>query len=414
MKTHSLQHIVFLLFLAVTSGYAQQTSFREALASLHTLRGAELDTYWETLAHNRQIPLVENDSVAFLYRGNAKSVTWMGDFNGWGYNKNFPNKGKRIPNTDIWILKTSFPVDARLDYKIVINETQWILDPNNPNQQWSGVGGGSPNSELRMPQWHPESIAQRMRNTPQGEVRKDILLDSKHLAYQVMYSIYYPAGYDAENGKVYHPAGYDAENGKVYPVVYVTDGYEYMHEHMGNMITILDNLIHLKKITPVIAVFVDHREPINRANNRRMQELAMNEKYLKFFTEELIPKVEAQVNISKKPEDRAILGTSMGGLAAAYFSFSKPDVFGMAGIQSPAFWFRPEIYTFCDNPDTPPVKTFMTTGLVNDSQEGTQKMINILNKNTCTFQYKEVNQGHSWGNWRDLIDDILIYFFPLK
>ena len=43
------------------------------------------------------------DSVAFLYRGDAKSVLWMGDFNGWGNDKKFKNSGTKIPHTDIWI-----------------------------------------------------------------------------------------------------------------------------------------------------------------------------------------------------------------------------------------------------------------------------------------------------------------------
>ncbi len=89
-------------------------------------------------------------------------------------------------------------------------------------------------------------------------------------------------------------------------------------------------------------------------------------------------------------------------------------MFGLAGIQSPAFWFKPEIYTLCENPEKPPVKTYLTTGTINDTQEGAEKMQSILNKNTCTFQYREVHQGHSWGNWRDLIDDVLIYFFPVN
>ncbi|HYG19335.1 MAG TPA: alpha/beta hydrolase-fold protein, partial [Ohtaekwangia sp.] len=112
-----------------------------------------------------------------------------------------------------------------------------------------------------------------------------------------------------------------------------------------------------------------------------------------------------------RPEERGIIGTSMGGLAASYFSFSKPDIFGLAGVQSPAFWFKPEIYTFCDNPENPPVKIYLSTGSIHDNQEGAEKMQNILNKNTCNFEYKVVNQGHSWGNWRDSIDDMLIYFF---
>jgi enterochelin esterase-like enzyme len=379
----------------------QRQSFTETIQKLYSLPTPDKYQLLEQLIQQGNVPFVHEDSVAFLYRGEAQSVRWMGDFNGWGYDKKFQNKGTRIPNSDIWILKTSFPADARLDYKVVVNDTEWILDPANPHQQWSGVGGGSPNSELRMSRWKPDPITEPIEAIFHGRVINDQLIKSNQLGYQIMYSLYLPPSYKNVSSEIY-------------PVLYVTDGYEYMHEKMGNMVTILDNLIHLKKIRPVIVVFIDHREPVNRSNNRRMQELAMNEQYLNFVTKELIPKVEGQYPVSTRPEDRGILGTSMGGLTAAYFSFSKPEIFGLAGIQSPAFWFRPEIYTFCANPEKPPVKTFLTTGTIHDTAEGAEKMQNILDTNTCAFQYTEVHQGHSWGNWRDLIDDMLIYFFPVN
>lgn len=56
----------------------------------------------------------------------------------------------------------------------------------------------------------------------------------------------------------------------------------------------------------------------------------------------------------------------------------------------------------------------MSTGKIFDTEEGSRKMKSLLDKNACTYQYVEVNQGHSWGNWRDLIDDMLIYFFGFK
>lgn len=387
-----------LLACATLSLGQDYREFTGTTRKLYTASPAEVDKLWAALVDAHRIPLVADDSVAFLYRGEATSVLWMGDFNGWGFDKKFRNKGIRIPGTDIWILKASFAADARLDYKIVVNESM-MLDPVNEHQQWSGVGGGSPNSELRMGRWQEDPVTKPLEAIFHGRVLNDILIKSEQLGYQVMYSVYLPASFK--------PA-----SGEVYPILYVTDGYEYMHEKMGNMVTILDNLIYLKKIKPLIVVFIDHREPINRSNNRRMQELAMNEHYLNFVTEELIPKVEKSYPVSTRPEDRGILGASFGGLTAAYFSFSKPQVFGLAGIQSPSFWFRPEIFTVCDNPEKPPVKTYLTTGTINDAQEGAEKMESILNKNTCAFQYKEVHQGHSWGNWRDLIDDMLIYFFP--
>src|SRR5688572_17371349 len=390
-----------LLFILISSiGVLAQdySHFTQGLRKL-THASEESSIAWSKFIAEETVPFVVHDSVAFLYKGEANSVMWMGDFNSWGYQKNFNNKGQRIPGTDIWILKNSFPEDARLDYKIVIDESNWILDPLNTDQQWSGVGGGSPNSELRMSKWEEDPTASTLiRGAIPGSLQKDILLNSTNLGYQVSYSIYLPPNYKSD---------------EVYPVMYVTDGYEYLHDRMGNMTTTINNLIHQKKIKPVIAVFIDHRSPSDRSNNRRMRELAMNEKFLSFVTTELIPKVEKQYTVSTDPAQRAIIGTSMGGLTAAYFAFSKPDVFGLAGIQSPAFWFKPEIYTVCDNPDRPPVKTFMTTGKINDTEEGARKMKDILAKNTCTYEYREVNQGHSWGNWRDLIDDMLIYFFPV-
>jgi enterochelin esterase-like enzyme len=389
-----------LILLQVTLYAQDYLPFQKTIKKLYAVRNdSEAETLWKELTANQSVPLVCEDSVAFLYYGEGKSVGWMGDFNGWGYDKVFKSKALKIPNTKFWMMKTSFPKDSRFDYKIVVDESNWILDPANPHQQWSGVGGGSPNSELRMPNWKEDPIDVPLHNIHTGKVEKDILINSSVLKYQITYSTYIPPDYKPE---------------VAYPVIYVTDGYEYMHERMGNMITILDNLIALKKMKPIIAVFIDHREPVNRSNNRRMNELAMSERYLQFVTDELIPQVESKYLISKDPAQRAILGTSMGGLTAAYFAFSKPGLFGLAGIQSPAFWFKPEIYTYCDNPQNPPVKTFLTNGTINDTQEGAHKMKEILDKNTCQYQYKEVNQGHSWGNWRDLIDDILIYFFPLN
>ena len=395
-----MNRLAFLLAITfATSASAQDYSiFTHTLSSLYkTDSSASIDSVWQAILE-KGVPFVHEDSVAFLYRGGASSVSWIGDFNNWGFRAVDVRPGVQIPGTDIWISKISLPKDARLDYKLLIDGTNWILDPHNNFHQWSGVGGGSPNSELRMPEWKEDPLTLTLIPGAQaGIVEHDVLFHSKALGYQVMYSVYTPRGYTSQS---------------TYPVMYVTDGYEYMHERLGNMITVLDNLIHLGKIKPIVVVFIDNREPINRSNNRRMMELAMNEKYLHFLTDEFVTHIEAHYRISKDPADRGILGTSVGGLSAAYFAFSRPDIFGLAGIQSPAFWFRSEIFALCDNPDNPPVKTFMTTGAINDTnREGALKMKAILDKNTCTYQYREVNQGHSWGNWRDLIDDILIYFF---
>jgi enterochelin esterase family protein len=261
------------------------------------------------------------------------------------------------------------------------------------------VGGGSPNSELRMPLWKEDPVLIPRTDIAHGTLKHDILFDSKILGYQITYTMYLPSGYEGM-GKI--------------PSIYVTDGYEYLLPQLGNMATILDNLIAEKKIKPIAAVFIDQREPVNRSNNKRMEELAMNKNYLDFFVRELIPHVEKKFPLLPEASQRAIMGTSMGGLTSTYFAFERPDVFGMAGIQSPAFWTKPQIYQLCSNPANPKMKVSMTTGLINDTSKESRKMKDILAASSCEYHYREVNEGHSWGNWRNLIDDILIDFFGLK
>lgn len=398
--------ILIVLACAVKLSAQDYSFYRNTLQSLRSLtlvsdtaeRKNQLNALWSSLQAAHRIPLIAEDSVAFLYRGKAKSVVWMGDFNAWGYSKTFNSNGVLLPGTDVWILKTSFPKDARLDYKIFIDGRSWILDPENLHLQWSGVGGGSPNSELRMPAWKEDAIQHTRDNIPKGKIDQDLLFTSKSMGYQITYSVYIPAA--ATTAKL--------------PVVYVMDGYEYMHPKLGNMITVVDNLIADKKIQPIVVVFIDHREPVNRSNNRRMDELTLNEKYLQFLTAEFIPKIETSYPIKNDPKQRAIMGASVGGLSAAYFAFTKPDVFGLVGIQSPAFMTRPQIYTICNNPENPPTKISMTSGMINDASEGSRKMKAILETNACVYHYREVNEGASWGNWRNLIDEILMDFFAIQ
>src|SRR3954471_7601623 len=78
------------------------------------------DSLWTSLRNSHLIPLIEGDSVAFFYKGEATSVDWVGDFNGWGSSRTFKNNGKRVNGTDVWYLKCAFPRNARLDYKILI------------------------------------------------------------------------------------------------------------------------------------------------------------------------------------------------------------------------------------------------------------------------------------------------------
>jgi len=353
-------------------------------------RETRLKILWDSLKENRQIPFIFDDSVTFLYRGSANSVAWAGDFNGWDPATN-GWQGQKISQSNIWRLSKSLPLDARLDYKIVVNNN-WMLDPSNPNQQYSGFG---PNSELQMPSWaFPDET------NAHSDVNKGILSDNKlissnseNLNYDVRYKVYTPYNY-AQLSSL--------------PVIYVTDGHEYADSRLGAMINVLDNLIHDNTIEPVIAVFIDPRNPVN-GNNRRMTEYRANIRFANFVADELVEAIDSAYNTSHEPSRRAILGTSLGGWNSAYFGLARSDKFNLIGIHSPAF--DNEIIANYSSSPLLPLKVFMSTGTIHDTQIKARTMRDVMQSKGYQILYKEVNEGHSWGNWRALIDETLILFF---
>lgn len=342
------------------------------------------------LVDDQLVPYTQGDSVAFLYRGNADDVRWAGDFTGW---RPDPTPGRRVGATNVWIRTMSFPPQARLDYKIVV-DGEWMLDPANPRRQMSGFG---PNSELHMPGYvHPEETVRR-DDVARGSVTSETRIPSAILGYDVQYRVYTPAGYDGE---------------AQLPVIYTTDGHEYAHDEMGSMLIVLDNLIADGVMEPVIAVFVDPRNPDDLAENRRAEQFLMNPAYLAFFREELVPEIDAGYATMPQPEARAILGTSFGGVNAAYFGIAASDVFGLVGMQSPAFHSGRDLLDQYEQEGRLPLKIFMSTGTINDGEDMTRAMESVLVRKGYPLRYIEVPEGHSWGNWSALLDDMFTYFFP--
>jgi hypothetical protein len=46
-------------------------------------RTARLNEFWSKLRDAGQVPYVQGNQVAFLYRGTANGVAWPGDFHCW-------------------------------------------------------------------------------------------------------------------------------------------------------------------------------------------------------------------------------------------------------------------------------------------------------------------------------------------
>jgi hypothetical protein len=169
---------------------------------------------------------------------------------------------------------------------------------------------------------------------------------------------------------------------------------------------VLDNLIDDGTLRATIAVFIDPRDPNNLGNNRRIDEYNMNANFAAFVAGELVPTIDAAYRTSAIADDRVILGTSMGGLNSAYFGATKSSVFHKIGIQSPAFSYNTSIYSLYDQAPTAPLEILMTAGTINDGNGGTT-MNGIFDEHGYDSTFVQANEGHSWGNWRGQLADLL-------
>jgi enterochelin esterase-like enzyme len=399
---HRISIQLLLLLTLVPNVFANNAKPFESLAELRkemkgVVQSGQADSFWTRVVVHKVMPLIFDQNVIFFWRGDAKSVEWRGDFSSWDSAPE--NHGKRLGKTNIWFYEQSLPRDARLDYKLVLNRDDWQLDPLNPNQQ---LGGFGPNSEVRMPDWKMPATVIRRDGVESGKLGNDIPFKSAKLGYTLNY-------------RIYTPPNFNPSTSKDLPVLYVTDGSDYWNDGMGSLVIILDNLLAEKRIVPVLVVFIDPWD--RKANeNRREKELipAVDRKctFCEFIVDELIPIIESNHPAKRSREGRAILGTSLGGMHATLMVTRYAALFGMAGVQSPAFGSAPWLLEDVDDVQLLPLKVFVNAGSFEGRfAGGARKLNDILKQRNVDVQYMEVPEGHSWGHWRALLDDMLLFFY---
>ncbi len=360
--------------------------------------GDDPEPFWERIQASATMPLVFGQTALFFYRGEGSKVEWRGDLSAWG--PSWQAQGERIGDTDIWRKSMQLLPASRIDYKIVVDGETWLLDPLNPHRQ---IGGSGYNSEARMPDYRASTLATRRADVARGEFSEYQALASEALGYTVKYRVYTPPGLPGDATDL--------------PAIYVTDGNDYYREDWGAMLVTMDNLYAEERIDPVVAVFISHWN-LDATENRRGSELVPEApgdcKLCDFIFDELMPVIEARYPVSKAGKDRAILGTSLGGLFATYMMLWHGDAFGQVGIQSPAYQY-PAGRFIADalmSADTIDHRVFLNVGLYEmDFMRPTVAAAARLADRDVDLLYLEVPDGHSWGHWRNTVDDALLFFY---
>lgn len=344
----------------------------------------------EYLTHNT-VPIVEGTTIHFVYRGHANSVSVPSELNRWN-----PDHGrmKRIDGTDLFVREETMPINGRLEYKFWA-DSSWILDPLNKRKAQGGYGE---NSEVWMPEYIPPTAIEYNPNIPHGTI--DTLWIESKLLHRT-HPLY-----------VYRPAG-NYESQKL-PVVYVTDGGEYLS--FGKMNNVLDNLLAEKSIKPVLGVFIDPRtNPNDNSTSKRMSDYAASDTFLDFLEQEVLPFIEQNYPASQKASERVLMGASMGGLIATYAVLKRPQLFLNAAAQSPAYLqANAAVIELAKSTKNTDGNFYFDTGTIRDTREETSLVAATLKDIGAKVSYAEYPEGHNWSNWRARIEEILKYFFPRK
>lgn len=167
----------------------------------------------------------------------------------------------------------------------------------------------------------------------------------------------FPSGHvDPRNVSVWLPPGYDPD-GPPYAVLYMHDGQNLFDPATGyggkewGVDEAAAKLIGEGGVRPAIVVGIWNtpkrlREYVpakafDQLPVRYMDRVRglyggdpLSDGYLKFIVSELKPFIDRTYNVSKRREDTAIMGSSMGGLISLYALTEYPETFGAAGMVS--------------------------------------------------------------------------------
>ena len=255
------------------------------------------------------------------------------------------------------------------------------------------------------------------------EVRE---LDSVAGTVKVLPGIYSPERDNTRDIFVYVPPSYETSD-KRYPVLYMQDGQNLfdpsmafgaewqVDEHMERLSGLgLEALVvgvpnigdaRLDEYSP----FVDEKHG-GGAGDR----------YLDFITNTLKPIIDDQFRTKPDCNCTGIAGSSMGALLSIYAFFKRPDVFGFAGVMSPAFWFaHRQIFSMVEQAPFANGRIYLDVGTGEGEQTvaDVRQMHELLLKKGYrpgeTMMYVEDDDAdHSESAWSRRVRTALYYLIP--
>jgi enterochelin esterase-like enzyme len=277
-----------------------------------------LETFWAEIAQ-QGAPIIEPSTngyslVTFLWRDDdvARQIGVIQD---WGADGIREHLMAHLSGTDVWYVTRQMRSDTRTTYQLSPSASDdpnepapYQLDPLNPKTftaYLSETGHNIYFSLLELPE-APALPWRQTQSIPAGSVKLHQPFDDRRRFW-----VYLPAA------TLTHSL----------PLLVVLDGRQY--KDMLHLPEMLDDLIAQGQIPPVVALMVD---------NLDRTELLCRSEFAEYMANMVLPWMRDTYLFTSDPSETIVIGSSYGGLAAAFLSFQYPQIFGV--VLSQTGWFR--------------------------------------------------------------------------
>jgi enterochelin esterase-like enzyme len=337
---------------------------------------------------------------------NATSVVASGELDG----KPYPlTKGA----DGVWTVKIGPLAPDIYTYSFNVDGVV-ALDPRNVNTKY-GYGNFGPVSIVQVPGDGPAFYD--VKNVPHGEVRIKPYV-SKTLGVNRTAWIYTPPGYD---------------RGSNFPVMYLLHGagdIESGWTLIGRANNILDNLIAEGKARPMVVVMpLGHTiqsfwtgpakafaAPAPVAGAAPASPGALSP-FARDLLDDVMPMVERDYKVSKRADDRAIAGLSMGGGQTMNIAFNRPELFRYVVAMSAAAGQITEANYPAIFKDPSAInkqfKLFWTAVGKDDTLTGPgdKALAEAFTKAGIKHSFKLTEGRHEWTVWRQHLNEVAPLLF---
>jgi enterochelin esterase-like enzyme len=288
------------------------------------------------------------------------------------------------------------------------------LDPRNVNTKY-GYGNFGPVSVVEIPGDGPQFYD--AKSVPHGEVRIRPYI-SKTLGLSRTAWVYTPPNY---------------EKGGNFPVLYLLHGagdVESGWTMIGRANSILDNLIAEGKAKPMVVVMplghtiqsfwtgpAKSAAPPTAQGPAAAPAPAPLSLFAKDLLDDVMPMVESSYKVSKKADDRAIAGLSMGGGQTMNIAFNRPELFRYVVMMSPAAPRTPgQLYPSVFKDPSVVNKQFKLFWMAVGKDDtltgpGDRELTKAFEEAGIRHQFKLTDGRHEWTVWRHHLNEVAPLLF---